>query len=126
MLLLLCYYKIGFLFLFVGFFFLFADSESTEPLSVDGISDLEGEEGEEDMGTSMPEGEIPQIPDQEKFLKQHFGTLGSTDGKGTAVCSLKGVARSLQIPLYKSNQAGRLSWGSVYEGAKMGNQCREA
>ncbi|NXF34965.1 MABP1 protein, partial [Nyctibius bracteatus] len=59
------------------------DSESTEPLSVDGISDLEGEEGEEDVGTSMPEGEIPQIPDQEKFLKQHFGTLGSTDGKGT-------------------------------------------
>ncbi|NXQ79359.1 MABP1 protein, partial [Nyctibius grandis] len=59
------------------------DSESTEPLSVDGISDLEGEEGEEDVGTSMPEGEIPLAPDQEKFLKQHFGTLGSTDGKGT-------------------------------------------
>ncbi|NXW40504.1 MABP1 protein, partial [Nyctiprogne leucopyga] len=61
------------------------DSESTEPLSVDGISDLEGEEGEEDVGTSMPEGEIPQTPDQEKFLKQHFGTLGSTDGKGTTL-----------------------------------------
>ncbi|NXF42518.1 MABP1 protein, partial [Oceanites oceanicus] len=60
------------------------DSESTEPLSVDGISDLEGEEGEEDVGTSMPEGEIPQTPDQEKFLRQHFGSLGSTDGKGTA------------------------------------------
>jgi len=53
---------------------------------VDGISDLEGEEGEEDVGTSMPEGEIPLTPDQEKFLKQHFGTLGSTDGKGTALC----------------------------------------
>uniref|UniRef100_A0A8C0HLV9 Mitogen-activated protein kinase binding protein 1 n=1 Tax=Buteo japonicus TaxID=224669 RepID=A0A8C0HLV9_9AVES len=53
------------------------DSESTEPLSVDGISDLEGEEGEEEVGTSMPEGEIPRTPDQEKFLKQHFGTLGS-------------------------------------------------
>ncbi|NWX06020.1 MABP1 protein, partial [Caloenas nicobarica] len=65
------------------------DSESTEPLSVDGISDLEGEEGEEDMGTSMPEGEIPQIPDQEKFLKQHFGTLGSTDGKGGSCRSLE-------------------------------------
>ncbi|NXG78374.1 MABP1 protein, partial [Baryphthengus martii] len=60
------------------------DSESTEPLSVDGISDLEGEEGEEDMGTTMPEGEIHQSPDQEKFLKQHFGSLGNTDGKGTA------------------------------------------
>ncbi|NXW82174.1 MABP1 protein, partial [Alopecoenas beccarii] len=65
------------------------DSESTEPLSVDGVSDLEGEEGEEDMGTSMPEGEIPQIPDQEKFLKQHFGTLGSTDGKGGSCRSLE-------------------------------------
>ncbi|NXL92659.1 MABP1 protein, partial [Alectura lathami] len=65
------------------------DSESTEPLSVDGISDLEGEEGEEDVGTGMPEGEIPQTPDQEKFLKQHFGTLGSTDGKGGSCRSLE-------------------------------------
>uniref|UniRef100_A0A8C3U557 Mitogen-activated protein kinase binding protein 1 n=1 Tax=Catharus ustulatus TaxID=91951 RepID=A0A8C3U557_CATUS len=61
------------------------DSEGTEPLSVDGVSDLEGEEGEEDVGTSMPEGEIPQIPDQEKFLKEHFGTLSNTDGKGTSL-----------------------------------------
>ncbi|NWH49037.1 MABP1 protein, partial [Fregata magnificens] len=65
------------------------DSESTEPLSVDGISDLDGEEGEEDMSTSMPEGEIPQTPDQEKFLKQHFGTLGSTDGKGGSCRNLE-------------------------------------
>ncbi|XP_075358889.1 mitogen-activated protein kinase-binding protein 1 isoform X3 [Mycteria americana] len=65
------------------------DSESTEPLSVDGISDLEGEEGEEDVGTSMLEGEIPQIPDQEKFLRQHFGTLGSTDGKGGSCRNLE-------------------------------------
>ncbi|XP_074765670.1 mitogen-activated protein kinase-binding protein 1 isoform X1 [Athene noctua] len=64
------------------------DSESTEPLSVDGISDLEGE-GEEDVGTSMPEGEIPQTPDREKFLKQHFGTLGSTDGKGGSCRNLE-------------------------------------
>ncbi|XP_074886773.1 mitogen-activated protein kinase-binding protein 1 isoform X2 [Buteo buteo] len=65
------------------------DSESTEPLSVDGISDLEGEEGEEEVGTSMPEGEIPRTPDQEKFLKQHFGTLGSTDGKGGSCRNLE-------------------------------------
>ncbi|NXC15089.1 MABP1 protein, partial [Corythaeola cristata] len=65
------------------------DSESTEPLSVDGISDLEGEEGEEDVGTSMAEGEIPQTSDQEKFLKQHFGTLGSTDGKGGSCRNLE-------------------------------------
>ncbi|NXV93592.1 MABP1 protein, partial [Calonectris borealis] len=65
------------------------DSESTEPLSVDGISDLEGEEGEEDVGNSMPEGEIPQTPDQEKFLRQHFGTLGSSDGKGGSCRNLE-------------------------------------
>ncbi|NXT71152.1 MABP1 protein, partial [Chaetops frenatus] len=68
------------------------DSEGTEPLSVDGASDLEGE-GEEDVGTSMPEGEIPQIPDQEKFLKEHFGTLSNTDGKGTSLC---GSCRNLE------------------------------
>ncbi|NWW08053.1 MABP1 protein, partial [Oreocharis arfaki] len=69
------------------------DSEGTEPLSVDGVSDLEGEEGEEDVGTSMPEGEVPQIPDQEKFLKEHFGTLSNTDGKGTSLC---GSCRNLE------------------------------
>ncbi|NWH34225.1 MABP1 protein, partial [Chloropsis hardwickii] len=68
------------------------DSEGTEPLSVDGVSDLEGE-GEEDVGTSLPEGEIPQIPDQEKFLKEHFGTLTNTDGKGTSLC---GSCRNLE------------------------------
>ncbi|NXF79030.1 MABP1 protein, partial [Sclerurus mexicanus] len=65
------------------------DSESTEPLSVDGVSDLEAEEGEEDVGTSMPEGEIPQIPDQEKFLKEHFGTLSNTDRKGGSCRNLE-------------------------------------
>ncbi|NWW41157.1 MABP1 protein, partial [Panurus biarmicus] len=65
------------------------DSEGTEPLSVDGVSDLEGEEGEEDVGTTMPEGEIPQIPDQEKFLKEHFGTLSNTDGKGGSCRNLE-------------------------------------
>ncbi|XP_062432015.1 mitogen-activated protein kinase-binding protein 1 isoform X2 [Rhea pennata] len=65
------------------------DSESTEPLSVDGISDLEGEEGEEDAGTGPLEREIPLTPDQEKFLKQHFETLGSTDGKGGSCRALE-------------------------------------
>ncbi|XP_005522546.1 PREDICTED: mitogen-activated protein kinase-binding protein 1 isoform X2 [Pseudopodoces humilis] len=65
------------------------DSEGTEPLSVDGVSDLEGEEGEEDVGTGMPEREIPPIPDQEKFLKEHFGTLSNTDGKGGSCRNLE-------------------------------------
>ncbi|NXG57853.1 MABP1 protein, partial [Hemiprocne comata] len=74
------------------------DSESTEPLSVDGISDLEGEEGEEDVSSSVPGEEAPQTPDQEKFLKQHFGTLGSTDGKGTALCSV-GLERTENLSI---------------------------
>ncbi|NXS64230.1 MABP1 protein, partial [Brachypteracias leptosomus] len=90
------------------------DSESTEPLSVDGISDLEGEEGEEDVGTGMPEGEIPQMPDQEKFLKQHFGTLGSTDGKGGSCRNLE-RAETLSISsrfLSQSPALRRLSLSS--------------
>ncbi|KAM4829671.1 mitogen-activated protein kinase-binding protein 1 [Thomomys bottae] len=60
------------------------DSESTEPLSVDGISsDLEEpaegdeEEEEEEAGTGLcglQQGS-PHTPDQEQFLKQHFETL---------------------------------------------------
>nr|XP_054540074.1 mitogen-activated protein kinase-binding protein 1-like isoform X1 [Pan troglodytes]XP_054540893.1 mitogen-activated protein kinase-binding protein 1-like isoform X1 [Pan troglodytes] len=62
------------------------DSESTEPLSVDGISsDLEepaegDEEEEEEEGGMGPYGlqeGSPQTPDQEQFLKQHFETLAS-------------------------------------------------
>ncbi|NXU95064.1 MABP1 protein, partial [Xiphorhynchus elegans] len=75
------------------------DSESTEPLSVDGVSDLEGEEGEEDVGTSLPEGEILQIPDQEKFLKEHFGTLSNTDRKGTSFCSVGNLERTENLSI---------------------------
>uniref|UniRef100_A0A8C3BCA3 Mitogen-activated protein kinase binding protein 1 n=1 Tax=Cairina moschata TaxID=8855 RepID=A0A8C3BCA3_CAIMO len=88
------------------------DSESTEPLSVDGISDLEGEEGEEDVGTSIPEREIPQIPDQEKFLKQHFGTLGSTDGKGGSCRSLERT-ENLSISSRFLSQSPALRYGSA-------------
>lgn len=65
-----------------------SDSESTEPLSVDGTSDLDeqvGDEDEEDVGTGLLEGEVPRTPDQEKFLKQHFETLASNGEKGTFV-----------------------------------------
>uniref|UniRef100_A0A670HV12 Mitogen-activated protein kinase binding protein 1 n=1 Tax=Podarcis muralis TaxID=64176 RepID=A0A670HV12_PODMU len=62
------------------------DSESTEPLSVDGTSDLDeqvGEEDEEDVSAGLLEGDVPRTPDQEKFLKQHFETLASNGEKGT-------------------------------------------
>ncbi|XP_042194064.1 mitogen-activated protein kinase-binding protein 1 [Callorhinchus milii] len=49
------------------------DSECTEPLSVDGnSSDLEEEE---DELSRRRESVVPRTPDQEMFLKQHFGTL---------------------------------------------------
>ncbi|KAG3261662.1 mitogen-activated protein kinase binding protein 1, transcript variant X4 [Ictidomys tridecemlineatus] len=70
------------------------DSESTEPLSVDGISsDLEEpaegdeEEEEEEGGTGpyeLQEGS-PHTPDQEQFLKQHFETLANGAAPGAPV-----------------------------------------
>ncbi|XP_075470430.1 mitogen-activated protein kinase-binding protein 1 isoform X2 [Ascaphus truei] len=58
------------------------DSESTEPLSVDGnSSDLEEQaEVDEETQNLVLDGEVPQTPDQEKFLKQHFGTLSASNG----------------------------------------------
>lgn len=67
------------------------DSESTEPLSVDGISsDLEepaegDEEEEEEEGGTGPYGlqeGSPRTPDQEQFLKQHFETLANGAAPG--------------------------------------------
>ncbi|XP_058521996.1 mitogen-activated protein kinase-binding protein 1 isoform X1 [Ochotona princeps] len=70
------------------------DSESTEPLSVDGISsDLEepaegDEEEEEEEGSTglygLQEGS-PHTPDQEQFLKQHFETLANGAAPGAPV-----------------------------------------
>ncbi|KAL2790408.1 mitogen-activated protein kinase-binding protein 1 isoform a [Daubentonia madagascariensis] len=69
------------------------DSESTEPLSVDGISsDLEepaeGDEEEEEEGGAGPYGlqeGSPPTPDQEQFLKQHFETLANGAAPGGPV-----------------------------------------
>ncbi|KAF6351757.1 mitogen-activated protein kinase binding protein 1 [Rhinolophus ferrumequinum] len=70
------------------------DSESTEPLSVDGISsDLEepaegDEEEEEEEGGTGPYGlqeGSPRTPDQEQFLKQHFETLANGAAPGGPV-----------------------------------------
>ncbi|XP_023567017.1 mitogen-activated protein kinase-binding protein 1 isoform X2 [Octodon degus] len=70
------------------------DSESTEPLSVDGISsDLEEaaegdeEEDEEEGGTGLYglQDGSPCTPDQEQFLKQHFETLANGAAPGAPV-----------------------------------------
>ncbi|XP_071971787.1 mitogen-activated protein kinase-binding protein 1 isoform X3 [Engystomops pustulosus] len=60
------------------------DSESTEPLSVDGnSSDLEEHAEVEELDTPclVLDGDIPPTPDQEMFLKQHFGNLSANNGQ---------------------------------------------
>ncbi|XP_053330656.1 mitogen-activated protein kinase-binding protein 1 isoform X2 [Spea bombifrons] len=57
------------------------DSESTEPLSVDGnSSDMEEQAEVFDPHGLVLEGDVPLTPDQETFLKQHFGTLSTASG----------------------------------------------
>ncbi|XP_063040492.1 mitogen-activated protein kinase-binding protein 1 isoform X2 [Engraulis encrasicolus] len=62
------------------------ESDPTEPLSVDGnsseleVEDLEEEaeeeeEEEESFTITEPKAPVPQTPDQEAFLKMHFGNL---------------------------------------------------
>ncbi|XP_032085132.1 mitogen-activated protein kinase-binding protein 1 isoform X2 [Thamnophis elegans] len=74
------------------------DSESTEPLSVDGTSDLDeqvGEEDEEDVNTGLLDGDVPTTPDQEKFLKQHFETLASNTDKAGSCRTLERMENSI-------------------------------
>uniref|UniRef100_A0A8C8BW98 Mitogen-activated protein kinase binding protein 1 n=1 Tax=Oncorhynchus tshawytscha TaxID=74940 RepID=A0A8C8BW98_ONCTS len=63
--------------------------EPTEPLSVDGNSselDLEELEVEEEGGVGRGDAKgvtvVPQTPDQEAFLKQHFGNLAELNDPG--------------------------------------------
>uniref|UniRef100_A0A8C7R2U3 Mitogen-activated protein kinase binding protein 1 n=1 Tax=Oncorhynchus mykiss TaxID=8022 RepID=A0A8C7R2U3_ONCMY len=65
------------------------DPELTEPLSVDGNSselDLEELEVEEEGGVGRGDAKgvtvVPQTPDQEAFLKQHFGNLAELNNPG--------------------------------------------
>uniref|UniRef100_A0A8C8F844 Mitogen-activated protein kinase binding protein 1 n=1 Tax=Oncorhynchus tshawytscha TaxID=74940 RepID=A0A8C8F844_ONCTS len=66
-----------------------SDSEPTEPLSVDGNSselDMEELEEEEERGVGRGEAKgtivVPKTPDQEAFLKQHFGNLAELKNPG--------------------------------------------
>ncbi|XP_062973759.1 mitogen-activated protein kinase-binding protein 1 isoform X2 [Elgaria multicarinata webbii] len=86
------------------------DSESTEPLSVDGTSDLDeqvGEEDEEDVTTGLLEGDGPRTPDQEKFLKQHFGTLASNGEKGGSCRTLERIENSISSRFLSQTPAFR-------------------
>lgn len=92
------------------------DSESTEPLSVDGnSSDLEEQAEVEELDTPclVLDGDIPQTPDQEMFLKQHFGNLSTNTGPEEPVLTLRTENASIssrflamaQIPAVR-NQPG--------------------
>ncbi|KAM9294407.1 mitogen-activated protein kinase-binding protein 1 [Gastrophryne carolinensis] len=74
------------------------DSESTEPLSVDGnSSDLEEQAEVEELDTPclVLDGDIPQTPDQEVFLKQHFGNLSNNCPDMPALTSLRTESASI-------------------------------
>lgn len=65
-----------------------SDSEPTKPLSVDGNSseldmeELEEEEGGVGRGEAKGTTVVPKTPDQEAFLKQHFGNLAELNNPG--------------------------------------------
>uniref|UniRef100_A0A671TTI9 Mitogen-activated protein kinase binding protein 1 n=1 Tax=Sparus aurata TaxID=8175 RepID=A0A671TTI9_SPAAU len=70
------------------------ESEPTEPLSVDGNSSELEEDEEEAAGGGAAGGGgvraaqlVPQTPDQEAFLKEHFVTLADLSGSGTDTSS---------------------------------------
>ncbi|XP_071354660.1 mitogen-activated protein kinase-binding protein 1 isoform X2 [Trachinotus anak] len=85
------------------------DSEPTEPLSVDGnSSELEmEEEDDEDGGRRGGEGggggevvgsqQVPQTPDQEAFLKEHFVTLADLSASGSPSRASHSSSDSLSI-----------------------------
>nr|XP_020649381.1 mitogen-activated protein kinase-binding protein 1 isoform X1 [Pogona vitticeps] len=86
------------------------DSESTEPLSVDGTSDLDeqvGEDDEMDISTGLLEGDTPRTPDQEKFLKQHFETLASDGDKGGSCRNLERTEKSISSRFLSQTPAAR-------------------
>uniref|UniRef100_A0A8C7R033 Mitogen-activated protein kinase binding protein 1 n=1 Tax=Oncorhynchus mykiss TaxID=8022 RepID=A0A8C7R033_ONCMY len=90
-----------------------SDPELTEPLSVDGNSselDLEELEVEEEGGVGRGDAKgvtvVPQTPDQEAFLKQHFGNLAELNNPGKnrvyipVTFSLTGIRHPNHLPLF--------------------------
>ncbi|GLD69056.1 mitogen-activated protein kinase-binding protein 1-like isoform X1 [Lates japonicus] len=83
------------------------DSEPAEPLSVDGnSSELEiEEEDDEDGGRGAGGGaggggvsqQVPQTPDQEAFLKEHFVTLADLSASGSPSRASHSSSESLSI-----------------------------
>ncbi|XP_030643725.1 mitogen-activated protein kinase-binding protein 1 [Chanos chanos] len=91
------------------------DSEPTEPLSVDGnsseleIEDLDEEEEEETLRRSSSKISIPQTPDQETFLKKHFGNLSdlNTSASPVKVCQNSADSVSISSKFLSQGSMGR-------------------
>ncbi|XP_023148183.2 mitogen-activated protein kinase-binding protein 1 isoform X2 [Amphiprion ocellaris] len=79
------------------------DSEPTEPLSMDGNSSELDMEDEDDEGGGRGGGEdrrsqlVPQTPDQEAFLKEHFVTLADRSVSGSPSRASHSSSESLSI-----------------------------
>ncbi|XP_027130644.1 LOW QUALITY PROTEIN: mitogen-activated protein kinase-binding protein 1 [Larimichthys crocea] len=87
------------------------DLEPTEPLSVDGnFSELEDDEDEGGRGGGgkISTQHIPQTPDQEAFLKEHFVTLNDLSGSGSPSRASHSSSESLSISsrFLSQNSAG--------------------
>nr|XP_046268092.1 mitogen-activated protein kinase-binding protein 1 isoform X2 [Scatophagus argus] len=86
------------------------DSEPTEPLSGDGnSSELEEDEEEGGRGGEVKASQfVPQTPDQEAFLKEHFVTLADLSGPGSPSRASHSSSESLSISsrFLSQNSAG--------------------
>uniref|UniRef100_A0A8C8BV72 Mitogen-activated protein kinase binding protein 1 n=1 Tax=Oncorhynchus tshawytscha TaxID=74940 RepID=A0A8C8BV72_ONCTS len=101
------------------------NSEPTEPLSVDGNSselDMEELEEEEERGVGRGEAKgtivVPKTPDQEAFLKQHFGNLAElkNPGKEQHLClSLTGIRHLVETPTASTDSVLLDLWEVVNE-----------
>ncbi|XP_026196225.1 mitogen-activated protein kinase-binding protein 1-like isoform X2 [Anabas testudineus] len=87
-----------------------ADSEPTEPLSADGNSSELEDENEEEGGRGGRDMShlVPQTPDQEAFLKEHFVTLADLSASGSPSRASHSSSESLSISsrFLSQNSAG--------------------
>ncbi|XP_076022162.1 mitogen-activated protein kinase-binding protein 1 [Genypterus blacodes] len=89
------------------------DSGPTEQLSIDGNSELEEEEEEVQRGGMAGEEgleslkEVPQTPDQDAFLKQHFETLADLSESPSRASHSSSESLSISSRFLSQNSSGR-------------------
>ncbi|XP_036397625.1 mitogen-activated protein kinase-binding protein 1 isoform X1 [Megalops cyprinoides] len=107
------------------------DSEATEPLSMDGnSSELEGEELEEELEEEGVErgvvtGAVPQTPDQETFLKQHFETLADLNSTASPTRT-QSSTESVSISAWFLSQSSTSSRNPFLFPSKLAGEARAA